>query len=205
MSLLYCCCRCVTGKAFTCRARYAMDQGWIRLTPNPFSPLYDDVSMREAADEGEEVYLGELSQIRRKEVNFRQFVQLFQMIPLPRDNEHKEQFDSGVNFLLRDPILLRTQDVPGYRTKDRFGSPQQLCYLARKVRLVLLGSHRVEHPGAAPFPPQRTQETYVQCGLRRFPHEGFRWCWFREPPWNIDLCGWSEDDYSGHYWLEKKY
>ena len=34
------------------------------------------------------------------------------------------------------------------------------------------------HPGAAPFPPQRTQKAYVQCGLRRFPHEGFRWCWF---------------------------
>ena len=34
------------------------------------------------------------------------------------------------------------------------------------------------HPGAVPFPPQRTQKANVQCGLRRFPHEGFRWCWF---------------------------
>ena len=135
MSLLYCCCRCVTGKAFTCRARYAMDQGWIRLTPNPFSPLYDDVSLREAADEGEEVYPGELSQIRRKEVNFRQFVQLFQMVPLPRDNEHKEQFDSGVNFLLRDPIPLRTQDVPGYRTKDRFGSVDWVTLFTHLISL----------------------------------------------------------------------
>ena len=23
--------------------------------------------------------------------------------------------------------------------------------------------------------------------------------------WNVDFCGWSEDDYFGHYWLEKKY
>ena len=23
--------------------------------------------------------------------------------------------------------------------------------------------------------------------------------------WNVDFCCWSEDDYSGHYWLEKKY
>ena len=34
------------------------------------------------------------------------------------------------------------------------------------------------HPGAVPFPPQRTHKANVQCGLRRFPHEGFRWCWF---------------------------
>ena len=25
------------------------------------------------------------------------------------------------------------------------------------------------HPGAVPFPPQRTHKAYVQCGLRRFP------------------------------------
>ena len=34
---------------------------------------------------------------------------------------------------------------------------------------------------------------------------GITWLYLAMASWNIDLCGWSEDDYSGHYWLEKKY
>ena len=41
--------------------------------------------------------------------------------------------------------------------------------------------------------PPRTHKAYVQCGLRRFPHEGFRWCWFHEPPYTLPLLRvWSQ-------------
>ena len=72
-----------------------------------------------------------------------------------------------------------------------FVSPLSAIGLRRSFRLKALASSvflrpawylwaptQWAHPGAVPFPPQRTHKAYVQCGLRRFPHEGFRWCWF---------------------------
>ena len=83
-----------------------MAQGGLRLTANPFACLSDDVEMAETAAGGESSYPGGASQPNRCELSFRQFADLFKRVPLPRDNEQKDKFDVGVNFLLGDPIPL---------------------------------------------------------------------------------------------------
>ena len=110
-----------------------MAQGGLRLIANPFACLSGDVPMAAAADGGEDAYPGGASQPHRRHVPFRQFVDLFKRVPLPRDNEQKDKFDPGVNFLLVDPIPLRFQDVPAYGKRAQFGS----------VEWVLLFSHLI--------------------------------------------------------------
>ena len=110
-----------------------MAQGGVRLTANPFACLSDDVVMSAASDGGVAAYPGEASPSKQCDLQFRQFVDLFMRVPLPRDNEQKDKFDPGVNFLLGDPIPLGFQDVPAYHTSASHGS----------VEWVLLFSHLI--------------------------------------------------------------
>ena len=55
-----------------------------------------------------------------------------------------------------------------------------LAYASSSCRLVPLGSHRVSAPWNGTLSTTMDAKAYVQCGLRRFPREGFRWCWFTE-------------------------
>ena len=105
----------------------------IRLTANPFAPPAADNPMTAAGDGGHDVYPGEASPNQQQSMQFRQFVDLFNRVPLPRDNEQKDKVDPGVNFPLGDPIPLRSQDVPPYETRAQFGS----------VEWVLLFSHLI--------------------------------------------------------------
>ena len=49
---------------------------------------------------------------------------------------------------------------------------------------VPLGSHRVGAPWGGTLSTIKDAQAHVRCGLQRFPHEGFRWCWTgsQKPP-----------------------
>ena len=59
----------------------------------------------------------------------------------------------------------------------------------------------MEIPGLRLSEASRVRFIKVDCQTAT----GITWLYLAMASWNIDLCGWSEDDYSGHYWLEKKY
>ena len=112
-----------------------MAQGGLRLIANPFTCLSDEVEMAAAADGGENAYPGGASQPNQCDLSFHQFVDLFKRVPLPRDNEQKDKFDPGVNFLLGDPIPLRSQDVPAYKTRAQFGSVEWILLFSHLISL----------------------------------------------------------------------
>ena len=78
--------------------------------------------MTGAESSGQDVYPGGTSPTQKQSMQFGQFVGLFHRVPLPRDNERKDRFDAGSNFLLGDPVPLRFQDVPPYETRAPHGS-----------------------------------------------------------------------------------
>ena len=49
--------------------------------------------------------------------------------------------------------------------------------LSQNARLVPLGSHVVGAPWGGTLSTTKDAKAHVQCRLRRFPHEGFRWYW----------------------------
>ena len=59
----------------------------------------------------------------------------------------------------------------------------------------------VEIPGLRMSDASRMRFICVDCQTAT----GITWHYLAMAYWNVDFCGWSEDDYFGHYWLEKKY
>ena len=58
----------------------------------------------------------------------------------------------------------------------------------------------VEIPGLRLSDASRMRFISVDCQTAT----GITWDFVAMAYWNIDFCCWSEDDYSGHCWLEKK-
>ena len=105
------CLRCVTGKESTCHTR------------------------RRAESSGQDVYPGGTSPTQKQSMQFGLFVGLFHRVPLPRDNERKDRFDAGSNFLLGDPVPLRFQDVPPYETRAPHGSVEWVPLFSHLISL----------------------------------------------------------------------
>ena len=78
--------------------------------------------MVDGGDSSAAQYLSRTLDDKAEGMTFHQFVQLIDRVPLPHDNEMKDRFDIGANFLLGDPVPLRFQDVSPYETRAAHGS-----------------------------------------------------------------------------------